>query len=110
MKKEENKFYISTKAEDEIEHVTGKKPPIFKDVETMETDQYMNGIKKKNALLICMPIPTPGFPDNLQGECSDCGCDIYYRPYLEKASKKVCIRCGLKIIEEEEKHGSDKKV
>ena len=48
-----NKIYISKKSEDEIEQVTGKKPPIFRAIETLNHDKYMEGIKKKDALLLC---------------------------------------------------------
>jgi len=89
--------------------VTGKCPikykcaayPMIKVSKVLKHDKFLKEIQKPDAIVICMPIPTPEFPDNLQGECNDCGRPIYYRPYNEKATTKLCIDCGLKRTKKE---------
>lgn len=65
-------------------------------IKILPHEEYLKGIQEKDAVLVCMPTPTPCFPDNLQGECHDCGTPIYYRPYNEKATVKLCTDCALK--------------
>lgn len=65
-------------------------------INILKHDKYLKEIQKPDAVVICMLTPTPEFPDNLQGECHDCKRPIYYRPYFEKATTKLCIGCGLK--------------
>jgi len=103
MKSKEPSFLASKKAIEEVEEKLGRKPPKFKNVKSLSHDKYLERIKSKDALLICSAIPTPEFPDNLQGECAECKCPIYYRPYNQNATKKVCEACGTKIIEKEMK-------
>lgn len=100
-KSKEPCFLVSEKSTEECVEKIGMKPPRFKDVKVLTHDKYLEGIKAKNALLICTPSPTPEFPDNLQGECAECGCQIYYRPYNQDATKKVCESCGVMLIEKE---------
>lgn len=99
------KFIRSEKSTEELEE-QGLTVPFPEDIKAIPHDQYLKGIQDKESVLICMDEPTPEFPDNLQGECDTCGCDIYYRPYNEKAHKKICVRCADKLIEEEK---ADKK-
>ena len=69
-------------------------------LEVLSHDEYLKGIKDPDALVVCMPTPTPEFPDNIQGECDFCGTDIYYRPYNQNAAKKACINCVLNLMKE----------
>jgi len=101
VKSKEPEFLMSKKTIDECMEKIGKKPPKFKDVKELNHDKYLEGIKTPNALLICMAKPSYEFPDNLQGECAECKCQIYYRPYNQDATKKVCESCGIKLIEME---------
>ena len=94
-------FLISKKVIEECIEKDGKKPPKFKDINSLGHDKYLERIKAKDALLICVAYPPPDFPDNLQGECAECKCPIYYRPYNQEATKKVCEACAKKLIEAE---------
>ena len=69
-------------------------------MKVMPHEEYLKGIQEKDAVVVCMPTPTPEFPDNLQGNCHDCGRVIYYRPYNEKATVKICIDCASKRMDE----------
>jgi hypothetical protein len=105
------KFLISEKVIEECTEKLGVAPPKFKDVTSIDHAKYLEEIKAKDALLVCTAAPTPEFPDNIQGECSECHCDIYYRPYNQNVTKKVCESCGLRIIEIEQRarRNKDKK-
>jgi len=107
MKSKEPQFVASKKTAEECMEAIGEKPK-FKDVQMIGHKKYLKGIKAKDALLICIASPIPEFPDNLQGECAECGCPIYYRPYNQEATKKVCESCGIKIIEKEKKENDEK--
>ena len=72
-------------------------------IKTLPHDRYLKAIQEEDAVLACMDIPTLGFPDNLQGECTDCGKPIYYRPYNQPAKVKLCPKCFLSRFEKEEK-------
>jgi len=94
-------YYISKKSKKEIKQATGEDMPNFTNIEFLGHKKYLEDIQLKDAVLICLEKPTPEFPDNLQGVCDDCGCDIYYRNYNEKANKKICTICGLKLLKME---------
>ena len=94
-------FIASEKTIEECKEKLKKKPLMFEDVKTMYHGDYLEEIKKEKAVLICSSKPVSVFPDNLQGECDECGCAIYYRPYNQDAAKKVCERCIVRIIESE---------
>lgn len=104
MKSKEPHFIVSKMTMDECVERTGLKLPKFKDVTSLDHDKYLKHIKSKDALLICSASPIPSFPDNLQGECAECGQPIYYRPYNQTATKKVCEMCGVMLIEKEKKN------
>ena len=72
-------------------------------IETLPHDEYLKEIQTDDAVLICMDIPTPEFPDNLQGECTDCSKPIYYRPYNQPIKVKLCPKCLLSRLEKEGK-------
>lgn len=103
MKLKEPRFLVSKKTIEEVEEKLGRKPPKFEDVKSIKHIKYLKQIKSKDALLICSALPTPEFPDNLQGECAECKCPIYYRPYNQNATKKVCEACSIILIEKERK-------
>ena len=56
---------------------------------------YMRKIQENDDVLVCTIESMSLFPDNLQGACDDCGCDLYYRPYNSRAIKKICIKCAI---------------
>ncbi len=103
MKRKEPHFTVSEKTVDECIEATGIRPPKFKDVTFLDHDKYLRHITNKDAVLICSAQPVKKFPDNLQGECAECGHPIYYRPYNQKATKKICETCWAKHIEKEMK-------
>lgn len=69
-------------------------------INILSHEEYLKGIQETDAVVVCMPTPDPEFPDDLQGECHDCGRAIYYRPYNEKATAKICIYCASKRTDE----------
>jgi hypothetical protein len=51
-------------------------------------------------LVVCMPKGTSSpFTDNLEGECSACGCEIIFRPHVPSRPPKVCLGCATAQIE-----------
>lgn len=96
------KFARSKESTKELKE-KGVDAPDFDDIDVIPHNEYLKGIEQKDAVLVCVTEPEPLFPDNLQGECSDCGTDIYYRPYNKDATAKVCVSCILKRIGKEKR-------
>lgn len=41
----------------------------------------------------------PGnFKDNLTGHCSDCGCEVIFRPNAPKRPPRLCQECAMKLV------------
>lgn len=56
----------------------------------------------KGAPLVCSrveghEVPVGIFADNKIGECVACGVKIYYRPYNELATRKMCLECVVEM-------------
>ena len=93
--------YDEPPTDEELKKREKKLDKLLEGIKVLPRDQYLKEIQTEDTVLVCMPIPTPGFPDNLQGECDDCGADIYYRPYNNKATTKLCVKCMTKRMEKE---------
>lgn len=65
-------------------------------IDVIPHDEYLKHLKDSDTVIVCVKEPVPLFPDNLQGTCDDCGCDIYYRPYNAEATTKLCVDCIMK--------------
>ncbi len=49
---------------------------------------------EKSDFVVCAPETVPlYFPDNLTGECADCGDPIQWRPHAPRTPPKICMRC-----------------
>ena len=40
----------------------------------------------------------PILPDNMLGECTDCGRGIQFRPFVAAVKRKVCIQCVINLV------------
>jgi hypothetical protein len=38
-------------------------------------------------------------PDNLFGECADCGCRVVYRPHSPQPATRICMTCAATRME-----------
>ncbi len=49
---------------------------------------------EKADMVVCCRVGTPSdFTDNEFGTCSDCGHAIFFRPYMPKKPRKICVEC-----------------
>jgi len=59
-------------------------------------------------ILICKTLTMPlMFPDNVVGECAECGCAVQHRPHAPPDCALQCMDC---FAEEAAKHGKPVKV
>lgn len=47
-------------------------------------------------VLVCSP--RGFFPDDVHGECADCGAAVVWRPYAPADLRRVCIPCCLERV------------
>lgn len=44
--------------------------------------------------VVCLRAGSPSpFTDNETGVCSQCGHAIFFRPYMPKKPRKICVQC-----------------
>lgn len=56
--------------------------------------------------VVCAPLTEPLVcPDNIVGECSECGSKVQWRPNAPKTPPRVCWNCAAVHMVEEEARG-----
>lgn len=51
--------------------------------------------------VVCCRVGTQSpFTDNLYGECSECGHQVFFRPHAPKRPKRLCMECAEVKFEE----------
>jgi len=59
-------------------------------------------------VVICMPDGGPRyFSDDVSAFCASCGIAIHHRPHVPKKPPKVCIHCGLRMVEADKARDGD---
>lgn len=68
---------------------------LLSQIKVASNEDYIRDLKA-GAPLICMRVedmPSTSFPDNKVAHCALCDMPIWYRPYNEEATNKICNHC-----------------
>jgi len=78
--------------------VNDRAKKIFEQLVVLPHDEYLEGLKAGHPL-VCMRVADmpQSFLDNKIGECVLCSQKIWYRPYNEIATNKICAHCAMEM-------------